>query len=192
MSTSKSKNKPTYAELKARVAVLEPIVEALKHHEVDAVIGEKRIAFLLLPEVTEALRDSEAGFRAMFELSGVGMFQADAPAFRFTRVNQMFCKMSGYTSAELLAKTYIGLMHASDQTQDMGALSRVILGKADTWSIEKRLIRKDGRVIRVCVNGTVVRDESGKAVRIVGMIGQVAAKKRKRPKAPDQPTNRRK
>ncbi len=67
MSVSKSKNKPTYAKLKSRVAVLEPIVEALKHHEVDAVIGEKRITFLLLPEVTEALRDSEAGFRAMFE-----------------------------------------------------------------------------------------------------------------------------
>jgi len=35
---------------------------------------------MLLREVTEALQNSEAGFRAMFELSGVGMFQADSPA----------------------------------------------------------------------------------------------------------------
>ena len=78
-----SKSKPTYQELKTRLAAAESIVEALKNHEVDAVVGEEKIAFLLLSEVEEALRISDAGFRAMFELSGVGMVQADTPGFRF-------------------------------------------------------------------------------------------------------------
>ena len=191
MSAARRKTKPTYAAMESRLALLEPIVEALKHHEVDAVIGEKKIAFLLLPEVTEALRDSEAGFRAMFELSGVGMFQADAPAFRFSRVNQTFCEMTGYASGELLAKTYIGLTHAHDHKRDMSALSRVIRGKADAWSIEKRLVRKDGSVIQVRVNGAVVRDDTGKAVRILAMISQIAANKSQRPKSRDKPPGRR-
>jgi PAS domain S-box-containing protein len=72
----------------------------------------------------------------------------------------------------------------------MGALSRVILAQADAWSIEKRFIRKNGRVIWVRVNGAVVRDDTGKAVRIVAMITRVAPKKRKNPKPPDQPPNR--
>src|SRR5580693_2820643 len=117
--------KPTYKELEKRLAAAESIVDALKHHEVDAVVGEKKIAFLLLKEVTETLLDSEAGFRAMFELSGVGMFQADSPAFRFTRVNPTFCKMMGYSAEELLTKTYIGLTHSQDRLRDMTGLTRV-------------------------------------------------------------------
>ena len=46
-----------------------------------------RLAFLLLREVREALVNSEAAFRAMFDLAGVGMLQADPPAFRFTQVS---------------------------------------------------------------------------------------------------------
>ena len=43
-----SKTKPTYQELEKRLAVAESIVKALKNHEVDAVVGEEKIAFLLL------------------------------------------------------------------------------------------------------------------------------------------------
>src|SRR5205814_1062367 len=86
----RAQSRPTYQELEKRLAASEPIVDALKAREVDAVVGGEKIAFLLLKEVREALVNSEAGFRAMFELSGVGMFQADSPAFRFTRVNQKF------------------------------------------------------------------------------------------------------
>ena len=65
------------------------------------------------------MRISDAGFRAMFELSGVGMIQADAPGFRFTRVNQKFCEIAGYSAEELLTKTYIGLTHPEDRQRDM-------------------------------------------------------------------------
>ena len=139
-----SKTKPTYQELEKRLAAAEPIVKALKNHEVDAVVGEEKIAFLLLREVEKALRISDAGFRAMFELSGVGMIQADAPGFRFTRVNQKFCEIAGYSAEELLSKTYIGLTHPEDRQRDMTELARVLRGKANSWSIEKRCVRKDG------------------------------------------------
>ena len=57
-----SKSKPTYRELEARLAAAEPVIKALKNHEVDAVVGEEKIAFLLLSEVEKALRISDAGF----------------------------------------------------------------------------------------------------------------------------------
>ena len=172
-----SKSKPNYQELEKRLAAAEPIIEALKNHEVDAVVGEEKIAFLLLREVEEALRISDAGFRAMFELSGVGMVQADAPGFRFTRVNKKFCEIVGYSADELLAETYIGLTHPLDRQRDMSTLARVLRGKADSWSIEKRCVRKDGSVIWVGVNGAVLRDDAGRAVRIVAMISDLTVSK---------------
>jgi PAS domain S-box-containing protein len=172
-----NKSKPTYQELEKRLAAAEPISEALKNHEVDAVVGEEKIAFLLLREVEEALRISDAGFRAMFELSGIGMVQADAPAFRFTRVNQKFCEIAGYSAEELLTKTYIGLTHPQDRQRDMSELTRMLRGKADSWSIEKRCVRKDGSVVWVGANGAILRDGTGRAVRLLAMISDITASK---------------
>ena len=172
-----SNTKPTYQELKKRLAAAESIVKALKNHEVDAVVGEKTIAFLLLSEVEKALRISDAGFRAMFELSGIGMIQADAPGFRFTRVNQKFCEIAGYAAEELLSKTYIGLTHPEDRQRDMTDLASILRGQANSWSIEKRCVRKDGSLIWAGVHGAVLRDDTGRAVRIVAMISDITASK---------------
>ena len=172
-----NKSKPTYQELETRLAAAEPIVEALKNQEVDAVVGEEKIAFVLLREVEMALRISDAGFRAMFALSGVGMVQADTPGFRFTRVNQKFCEIVGYSAEELLAETYVGLTDPQDRQRDMSEFARVLRGKADSWSIEKRCVRKDGRVIWVGVNGAVLRDDTGRVVRILAMISDLTASK---------------
>jgi PAS domain S-box-containing protein len=172
-----NKSKPTYQELKNRLAQAEPIVEALKHHEVDAVVGQEKIAFLLLREVREALLESEAGFRAMFELSSVGMVQADTPSLRFTRVNQKFCEITGYSAEELLTKTYIGLTYPQDRPRTMKELSRVLRAKTDSWFIEKRCVRRNGSVIWVSVNGAVLRDHTGRAVRVMAMIVDLTARK---------------
>lgn len=172
-----SNTKPTYQELEKRLAAAESIVQALKNHEVDAVVGEKTISFLLLSEVEKALRISDAGFRAMFELSGIGMIQADAPGFRFTRVNQKFCEIAGYAAEELLSKTYIGLTHPEDRERDMTDLAKILRGQANSWSIEKRCVRKDGSLIWAGVHGAVLRDDAGRAVRIVAMISDITASK---------------
>ena len=180
-----NKSKPTYQELETRLAAAESIVEALKKHEVDAVVGEEKITFLLLREVGQALLNSEAGFRAMFELSGIGMVQADTPDFRFTRINQKFCEIAGYCAEELLTKSYIDLTHPQDRRRDMRGLARVLRGKNDSWSIEKRCVRKDGSAIWVGVNGAVLRNDAGQAVRIMAMFSDITARKQAEQKLHD-------
>lgn len=171
------KTKPTYQQLERRLALAEPIIEALKRQEVDAVVGEEKIAFLLLRKVEEAWQESHGEFSAMFDLGGIGMIQADAPAFRFTRVNPKFCEMSGYSSDELLARTYIGLTHPGDRKKDLKEIARLIRGKGDSWAIEKRCVRKDGETIWVGVHGFALRDHAGKVVRIMAMIEDISARK---------------
>ena len=172
-----SKAKPTYQQLEKRLAEIEPVIEALRRHEVDAVVGEGKIAFLLLRKVEEALLESSEEFRAMFDLSGVGMVQADTPAFRLTRVNSKFCEITGYSAEELLTKTWLEPTYPEDRPRAMKELTRVLRGKADWWSIENRCVRKDGSIIWVNVNGAALRDAAGRAVRIVAMIEDVTARK---------------
>jgi PAS domain S-box-containing protein len=171
------KTRPTYQQLEKRLAAAEPIIEALKRQEVDAVVGEEKIAFLLLRKVEEAWLESNEEFSAMFDLDGIGMIQANTPAFRFTRVNPKFCEIAGYSAEELLTKTYIGLTHPQDRKRDLKEVARVIRGKTDSWSIEKRCVRKDGCVIWVGIHGFAVRDQAGRAVRLMAMIEDVTARK---------------
>ena len=171
-------NRPTYEELAQRLAAAEPIIEALKNHEVDAVVGKEKIAVLLLREVGEELQSSDASFRAMFDLAGIGMVQADTPALRFTKVNRTFCEMTGYSAAELLAKTYLELTHPQDRPRGMRELARILRGHADSWSLEKRCLRKDGRIIWISVHGAAVRDDAGRTVRIMAMINDITQHQR--------------
>ena len=171
------KTKPTYQQLEKRLAVAEPIIEALKRQEVDAVVGEEKIAFLLLRKVEEAWVESNGEFSAMFDLDGIGMIQADTPDFRLTRVNKKFCEIAGYSAEELLTKTYIDFSHPQDRKRDLKEVARVIRGKTDSWSIEKRCVRKNGRVIWVGVHGAALRDHAGRVVRIMAMIDDITARK---------------
>jgi PAS domain S-box-containing protein len=184
------KGKPTYQELEKRLAAAEPIVEALKRHEVDAVVGEEKIAFLLLRGVEEALLDSDAAFNAMFDLSGIGMIQADIPALRFTRVNQKFCETVGYSAKELRTWTYIGLTHPQDRVRDLNGLARVLRGETNSWSIEKRCVRKDGSVVWVGVNGAALRDDAGRTVRIIAMVSDITGHKSVRTKSSGKPRHK--
>ena len=127
----------------------------------------------------------------MFDLPGIGMLQADPPAFRFTRVNPKFCDMTGYTAEELLTKTYIAMTHPLDRQRDMDELARVLQARTNSWSIDKRCVRKDGSVILVRVNGAALRDVAGRVVRILGMISDVTTPRATRVKKAEKNARRR-
>jgi signal transduction histidine kinase len=60
----------------------------------------------------------------------------------------------------------------------MKEISQVLRGTTDSWFIEKRCVCKDGSVTWVSVNGAVIRDDSGRAIRIMAMIADITARKK--------------
>ncbi len=129
-------------------------------------------------EAEEEIRQSEREFRAIFELSSVGMAQRDASAGIIIRVNQRLCEMTGYSAKELLNQKDIMLTHPDDRERDREVQAPVFKGESDTWSIEKRYVRKNGEVIWVLVNGRMVRDSSGRPYRTVAVIQDITERKR--------------
>jgi len=69
----------------------------------------------------EALRASEAEFRASFYSAAVGKAQVDPESGRYLRVNPKLCEITGYSESELLQKTFVDLTHPEDQAEDGAA-----------------------------------------------------------------------
>jgi PAS domain S-box-containing protein len=124
----------------------------------------------------EALKAREEEFRSMFELAAVGNAQADPESGRFTRVNRKFCDITGYTEEELLNMTYRDITYPEDRARDTAEIQKVVKGEAGTWSTEKRYTRKDGKIIWVSTNGTVMRLDS-KPHRTVASIVDITERK---------------
>ena len=112
-------------------------------------------------QVSDILRATEEEFRAIFELSAVGITEADPLTGRFVRVNRKFCEITGYTTEELLQMTFSDITHPEDRERDRLNFQSVLDGGRDEWEIEKRYLRKDNLVIWVRVTGSVLRDERG-------------------------------
>ena len=102
--------------------------------------------------VFERTRRSEERYQATFEQAAVGIALV-APDGRWLRVNQRLCDITGYSREELLQRTFQDITHPDDLEADMEHVRRLLGGQAETYSMEKRYIRKDG--IEVCIKLTV-------------------------------------
>ena len=125
-----------------------------------------------------ALRESEAQFRAMFELASIGMAQADPHTGQWLRVNAKMCAMTGYSEKELLGKRVPELTHPEDRQRDWGLFQQVIRGEAPDYRVEKRYVRKDGTTAWVSVNMTVIRDAAGQPLRTMATIEDITERMR--------------
>jgi PAS domain S-box-containing protein len=125
-----------------------------------------------------ALRQSEEQFRVMFEVASIGMAQADVRTGQWLRVNAKMCAITGYTNEELLRLQVSEITHPEDREQDWQAFGRVVRGDAPDYRMEKRYLRKDGTLVWVNVNMTVIRAADGQPLRTMATIEDITDRKR--------------
>ncbi|HJZ79882.1 MAG TPA: PAS domain S-box protein, partial [Pyrinomonadaceae bacterium] len=127
--------------------------------------------------VEEELSRSEKEFRSLFDLSAIGMTQV-SPEGRYLRVNRKLCQMLGYSEQELLNLTLHEVTHPDDREMSAAKLSASFADESEEYSIEKRYMRKDGQIIWVQINWTVVRAAEGHLLRTVANIQDITERKR--------------
>ena len=92
---------------------------------------------------------------------GMALVSTDA---RFLEVNPALCAIVGYTRDELLATTFTALTHPDDlHRRRAQAMTRLLNREIDTHRTVKRYFHKDGRVVWIQLNSSIVRDESDQA-----------------------------
>ena len=91
-------------------------------------------------------RTIEETFRHAFEYAAFGMALVGIDGC-FLQVNPSACDMFGYTAEELITKTFQELTYPDDLQVGIELFQDLLAGRRDYGWLEKRYVRKDGKVI---------------------------------------------
>ena len=124
----------------------------------------------------EALRNSEAKFRGLFEGVIEGVYQSTRDG-RLVSVNSAFVKMLGYSSAEEMYALPSSVMLYWSPT-DRADFVRRVDADGEVRSMEVVLRRRDGTQVVALENSRGVRDGSGRIVGYEGTVSDITERKR--------------
>jgi PAS domain S-box-containing protein len=120
----------------------------------------------------EKLRQSEERFQGVFDHAPMGILLLGSDV-RILRANHAFCAMLQYREEELIGRVVTELVHPDDRAESERARVRVMTGEVDDLSVERRGIRKDGRVLSLEVRSTVQRRADGTVDLIITQMVDV-------------------
>lgn len=103
------------------------------------------------------LPDADCLFQNAFEHAAIGMALV-APDGSWLRVNRSVCEITGYNEKELLERTFQDITHPDDVERDVAAARRLLAGEIDTYQVEKRYFHKNGSIVWVLLNVSLVRN----------------------------------
>lgn len=124
----------------------------------------------------QALRVSEERLRALFDNAPIGIEELTLNG-ELVRVNPRFGEITGYTAHELRSLRIQDITHPGDLDAELANMRRLGSGEIDSFSMEKRDVRKDGGVVWVEANRAVVRDPDGHPVLVVGAVRDISAQR---------------
>lgn len=120
---------------------------------------------------------NELTLAGVFESSAVGMAIIALNGY-FQKTNPAFCRILGYTAAELKEKAIMQITHPDDVPALMTFMRKAIAGTQTNYHNEERRIRKDGSVIWVVFNILLIRDTDGNPLHFVCQIEDITERKR--------------
>lgn len=103
-------------------------------------------------ERTEALR-----WRSVFENSAIGVAVADLNG-RVLATNATYQKMLGYSQSELEGISFLEITHKDHRAANWALVTELLEGRRDQFQLEKQYLRKDGSLVWVRNNVSLVRD----------------------------------
>jgi len=124
-----------------------------------------------------ALQASEEQFRVTFEQAAIGMSRTGLDG-RLLRVNQRMCDIVGYPRDELLQKTFQDITHPDDLSTDLALMRQLLTGEIQTYTLEKRYLRKDGAAVPINLTVALVREAGGAPSYFIAAVEDITARKR--------------
>src|SRR3569832_223628 len=139
-------------------------------------ITERRRMVAALEESRRVAREQEQRLAATDEHAASGITEI-APVGRLLRVNEATCAFLGRTRVDLLSTKLFTHTHPDDADPDRESFRKQVAGELQFYSIEKRLVRPDGREVWVSVRSSPVRAASGELLYVVRVVQDITERK---------------
>ena len=122
------------------------------------------------------MRESEERFRATFDHAAVGIAHTRLDG-SWLLVNQRLLDLYGYTKEELAQLRFQDITHPDDIETDLAQLDRLLAGEIDSYTLEKRYIRKDGSILWANLTVSLVRDGTGEPKYVIAVVEDIGGRK---------------
>lgn len=122
------------------------------------------------------LLENEARFRSAFEDAAIGMAIVNADG-QIIRVNHQLSQISGYPREELCATDFQSISHPADIEKSLIQMATVIEGNRRSFSLQTRLMHKDGHILWSLISGSVVKDKEENPLYFVIQIQDITKSK---------------
>ncbi len=120
--------------------------------------------------------EQEQRLAATYEHAAIGIAEV-APDGSFLRVNEAVCDITGFSREQLLANKLFTHTHPDDADPDREGFRKQVAGGLEFYSVEKRLIRQDGRLVWLSVRSSPVRSRDGRLLYVVRVMQDISQRK---------------
>ncbi|HEU4708452.1 MAG TPA: diguanylate cyclase [Methylophilaceae bacterium] len=120
----------------------------------------------------QALKESEARFRAVFRFSPIGM-AIIAPDGHWLKVNQAACDMLGYAEEELLSRSLLDITHPEDTHSTLNLLQQSVSGELEQYRVEARYFHKNGETVWLSSTVSKIQDVNGNPLHLIAQMENI-------------------
>jgi PAS domain S-box-containing protein len=148
-----------------------PVIEQLEG--IAAHVG----AALMRQQAEQALRESEAKFRELFDGAPVAYHELDMDGV-VRRVNRAECALLGYQAEEMLGRPVWEFVAGVDREASREAIRRKLSAEQPLEPVQRRYARRDGGELWVEIHDILVRNAAAQTTGIRSALLDITERKR--------------
>lgn len=139
----------------------------------------KTYLFSIVHDISDELRlknellKSEKKFKNVFEHAALGIARV-SPEGELIELNERFCEIIGYQQGELTDKAFKEITYPDDLAPDLALVSQTLKGEIDSYTMDKRYVKKDGSIVWCNLTVSLVRDEQSQPDYFISIIVDIS------------------
>ena len=122
------------------------------------------------------IREGQQRFLDTFEHAASGITHVDISG-RLLRSNETFCRMVGYSQAELAHMSFQDITVPDDLSSDLHMLKEALAGLRNSYTLDKRYRHKDGHTVWAQLTVALMRKPGGEPDYFISVVQDLSAQK---------------